>query len=158
MKTNAQWEPVTKHGNPIKHLYLRQPSGTFYARLYQNGKNKYVNLGTSVYTIARSKLAEVLAEHTTAWTIKSDAKDGSLVVGQLAALYLQSVDADTGIRQSTKDCKRDCVQRMFKLPESCGTLAQVKWTLRNYRSALLPLRTQLQHSMVAWTKRERFSS
>src|SRR5689334_14644172 len=111
MKTNAQWEPVIKHGNPVKHLYIRQPSGSFYARLYADGRNKYINLQTQVYTIARAKLAEALQQHTTAWTIAADVKDGSLTVGQLATLHLQEVDADTGLKQSSKGYRHDCVQR-----------------------------------------------
>jgi len=91
------------------------PAGTLYVRLYQDGKNKWVSLGTSVYDIAKIKMAEILGAHHTAWKTDRDAKDGSLTVGQLSEVYLQGVDDNTKNKASSKEYRHNTVKRLFKI-------------------------------------------
>jgi integrase len=112
-KPKSYWQPVVRHGRPIPHLYARMPAGTLYARLYQNGKNKWISLGTNVYDIAKGKLAEVLQNHHTAFKVNATVRDGSTTIGQLAEIHLQKVDSDMKNKQSSKSYRHDCVKRFF---------------------------------------------
>jgi integrase len=109
------WQPVVTHGRYIRHLYVRQPFGTFYARLYQDGKNKWVSLETKVLDIAKVKLAEALQNHHTAWNINASCKEGSITVGQLARVHQQEVNLDSSIKPSTKEYRRVAVKRLFTI-------------------------------------------
>lgn len=115
LKKISTWQPVITHGRHIRHLYIRQPAGTFYARLYQDGRNKWVGLETQSLDIAKIKLAEALQNHHTAWKINATVKDGSVTIGQLSEVHLQEVDNQTDIKQSSKGYRHDCVKRLFAI-------------------------------------------
>jgi integrase len=121
---------VVTHGRHIRHLYIRQPSGTFYGRLYQDGKNKWVSLETQALDIAKIKLAEALQNHHTAWKISASVRGGNLTVGQLSEVHLQQVESQTDIKQSSKRYRHDCVKRLFSIFPELKSLrpAQVRTT------------------------------
>ena len=109
----ATWQPVITYGRHIRHLYIRQPSGTYYARLYQGGKNKWVSLETQALDIAKIRLAEALQNHHTAWKVNASVRGGNVTVGQLAEIHLQAVDDQTDIKRSSKTYRHNCVKRLF---------------------------------------------
>jgi hypothetical protein len=83
----AGFEPVADN------LYKR--GGIFYARLYVNGGTKWVSLRTRVKGVAKVELAKQMQKHYAVREANVAARDGSATIGDLATLYLQTVDLDT---------------------------------------------------------------
>jgi hypothetical protein len=46
-----------------QHLYVRKPMGLFCARVYADGKTKWISLGTRNKGIAKVELAKRLQDH-----------------------------------------------------------------------------------------------
>jgi integrase len=94
-------------------LYIRKPTGVFYARTYAGGKSQWVSLGTKVRSIAKQKLAKLLTKHLETRDARRDVEAGSATVGQLSQVYLQSQQLRTDIRASTKGHKGFITKSLF---------------------------------------------
>ena len=107
MKTS--FEPTDK-----QQLYLRQPIGVYYARLYSDGKTKWVSLGTNVKAVAKIELAKLLQTHGAVFRAESSMKSGVATVGQLSDIYLRDVDLDTDLKPKSKKYRRTTVECLFR--------------------------------------------
>ena len=107
MKTS--FEPTDK-----QQLYIRQPLGVYYARLYSEGKTKWVSLGTNVKAVAKIELAKLLQTHGSVHRAKSSVKNGVATIGQLADIYLRDVDLDTDLKPKSKKYRRTTIECLFR--------------------------------------------
>jgi integrase len=106
-----------------QHLYIRQPLGMFYARLYQGGKTKWVSLGTRVKSVAKIELAKRLQTHYAVKDAESAARTGNATVGDMAAIYLRSVDVQTDLKPASKEYRHKTVKYLLRSwPELGGKL------------------------------------
>ncbi len=99
---------------PTNVQFLYTLNGTFYARTYSNGREKWTSLKTKVKSIARKKLAELLSEHHETQYARQDVEAGSATVGQLVQVYLERQKLRTDLRKSSKEVKRYVVQSILK--------------------------------------------
>jgi hypothetical protein len=80
------FEPTDK-----QQLYIRQPTGVFYARLYVHGGTKWISLKTRVKGVAKVELAKVLQQSYAVREAETATRKASVRIGQLAAIYLRGV-------------------------------------------------------------------
>jgi len=97
-----------------QHLYIRQPLGIYYARLYSHGKTKWVSLQTKIKAVAKIELAKLLQTHYSVQDTTSAARKGNTTVGELAEIYLQGVDLDTDLKPASKEYRRKTVQYLLR--------------------------------------------
>lgn len=107
MKTS--FEPTNK-----PQLYLRQPLGVFYARLYLEGKTKWVSLKTSNKTVAKVELAKLLQSHYAVRDAEDSTRKGNATIGQLAEIYLRDVAVDTDLKPKSKKYRRTTIDCLFR--------------------------------------------
>jgi integrase len=132
----TSFEPTDK-----QNLYIRQPLGVFYARLYQGGKTKWVSLGTRNKSVAKIELAKRLQDHYAVRDATAATRKGTATVADLASLYLQGVDLDTSLKPASKEYRHKTVKYLLRSwPELGGKLpARVtegeckEWAARYHR-------------------------
>jgi integrase len=107
----------------VQHLYIRQPLGMFYARLYQGGKTKWVSLGTRSKGVAKIELSKRLQSHYAVQDAQAAVRTGSATVGDLAAIYLRSVDVQTDLKPASKEYRHKTVKYLLRSwPELGGKI------------------------------------
>ena len=106
MKTS--FEPTDK-----QQLYVRQPTGTFYARLYVHAGTKWISLKTRVKGVAKVELAKLLQQHYAVREAEASTRKGTATMGELSAVYLHGVDLDTDPKPKTKEY-RPCSCNLLK--------------------------------------------
>ena len=102
------FEPTDK-----QNLYLRQPLGVFYARLYLDGKTKWISLKTRSKTVAKIELAKRLQSHYAVREAEASTRKGNATVGELAAIYLHGIDQDTSLKPASKEYRHKTVKYLL---------------------------------------------
>jgi integrase len=131
---------TTYEPTATQFLYVRKPLGIFYARLYLRGSSKWISLKTKVRSIAKTKLAQLLAKHHETRNARRDVEAGSATVGQFAKVYMESQNLRTDIRQSTKDHRKFIVISLLqslpelaeKLPSKVTEYEVAEWAARHH--------------------------
>jgi integrase len=131
---------TTYEPTATQFLYVRKPLGIFYARLYLRGSSKWISLKTKVRSIAKTKLAQLLAKHHETRSARRDVDAGSATVGQLAKVYMESQNLRTDIRQSTKDHRKFIVISLLqswpelsdKLPSKVTEHEVSEWAAKHH--------------------------
>lgn len=98
----------------VQHLYRREPLGVFYALLCAGGRQKWVSLRTKVLAVAKLELLKILKAHYAVAEAETAARHGKATLGDLAAIYLQTVELDVSIKPSTKEYRQKTVKYLFK--------------------------------------------
>jgi integrase len=98
----------------VQHLYRREPIGLYYARFYAGGRNKWVNLKTKVFSVAKLELARHLQAHYAIAEAETRSQRGRATFGDLAAIYLQEVELSGSIKASTKEYRGKTIKYLFK--------------------------------------------
>ena len=110
------FEPTDK-----QNLYLRQPLGVYYARLYVHGKTKWISLKTRSKSVAKIELAKRLQSHYAVRDAEASTRKGNATVGEMAAIYLHGVDLNTDLKPASKEYRHNTIKWMFKSwPELSG--------------------------------------
>jgi hypothetical protein len=104
----TSFEPTDK-----QQLYLRQPVGIYYIRLYQAGKTKWVSLKTRHKNVAKIELAKRLQAHYAVQDAESAVRKGSATIAELAEIYLAGVDLDTDLKATTKEYRHKTVKYLL---------------------------------------------
>lgn len=107
MKTSYQ--PTGK-----QNLYVRQPLGVYYARIYVHGGTKWVSLQTKVKRVAQIELAKLLAQHHAVRDAESSVRAATATMGELSAIYLRGVDLDTSLKPATKEYRHKTIKYLFR--------------------------------------------
>jgi len=96
MPKTADWTKTK-----TQFVYRHKQSGRYHVRAFRQGREVWKALGTTDYTVARSKAKEVLQEiHKT--RILTDALASKPTFGQVAELYREHIKTETGTKESTK--------------------------------------------------------
>ncbi len=103
------FEPTDK-----QQLYLRQPLGVYYARLYVHGKTKWVSLKTRNKTVAKIELAKRLQISYAVREAEASTRSGTVTVGELSAIYLHGVDLHNDLKPASKEYRRKTVQYLLR--------------------------------------------
>lgn len=93
-----------------QHLYIRQPSGTYYARVYAFGKGKYICLHTQDYKVAQSKLPSVITDSRALASLKGSLSTDTKTMGDLMALYLVKIENDVSLKPATVTYRKLCIK------------------------------------------------
>jgi site-specific recombinase XerD len=93
-----------------QHLYVRHPSGTYYARVYAFGKGKFICLHTQDFKQAQSKLPQVITESRALAHLKGNLSTDTKTMGDLMALYLVKLQNDVSKKPSTVTYRKLCVK------------------------------------------------
>jgi integrase len=94
-------------------VYRHKQSGRYHVRAFRQGREVWKALGTTDYTVARSKAKEVLQEIHKA-RILSDALASKPTFGQVAELHREHIKTDTGTKESTKTYWLQTVDSLLK--------------------------------------------
>ncbi len=105
MKT---WEK-TRVQNLVRHK-----SGRYYARLYQNGKEIWKSLKTSHFSVAEARLAIIQKEHRIHKSKDIDPSDAKMTFAQAAALHMQRIEKNVGIKRRTRVYWAQTLAALFK--------------------------------------------
>jgi integrase len=103
------FEPTDK-----QNLYIRQPGGVYYARLYVNGGTKWISLQTRVKGVAKTELAKRMQQTYGVRRARAATVKGSATLGDLAAIYLHGVDLDTDLKPESKHYRHKTVKSLMR--------------------------------------------
>ncbi len=108
MPKTADWTKTK-----TQFVYRHKQSGRYHVRAFRQGREVWKALGTTDYSVARSKAKEVLQEiHKT--RILSDALASKPTFGQVAELHREHIKTETGTKQSTKTYWLQTVDSLLK--------------------------------------------
>ena len=97
MKTKTKWV-TTREPNLLKN----DASGRFYGRFNVSGKQKWVNLKTDVFTVAKLRLADERVAIERGRLAEENVASGTATMGEIATIYLSDLNASTKIKPITK--------------------------------------------------------
>ncbi len=107
MKTH--FEPTS-----VQQLYRREPIGVYYCRQYVGRETKWISLKTTTFSVAKIKVATLKLQKASAPKPGKALRSGAVTMGELAKVYLRSVELDGGIKASTKEYRGKTVAYVFK--------------------------------------------
>lgn len=114
--TVKTWEK-TRLQNLVRHK-----SGSYYARLFLNGKEVWKSLKTKHFTVAESRLAEAQKEHRQRKGREASASSAKMTFQQAADLHLQRLDVKVAIKRRTREYWREILAAVLKSwPALAGT-------------------------------------
>lgn len=96
-EANPKWEPTT-----VTNLLRYRPSGTYFARFKVVGKLYWKSLDTTVFSVAKQRLPDVLREHRTKLESKRAVTNGKMTVEDATRAYLEKVDANVSLKPRSK--------------------------------------------------------
>ena len=103
------WE-TTRESNLLRN----SASGRYYGRFTLAGKQKWVNLETDVWTVAKLRLADERAKIERLRQTAADVIAGEARMGALVILYRQRIEDRVGIRPETRRRLREEVDAIVK--------------------------------------------
>lgn len=88
----SKWQ-TTREPNLLKNA----DSGRYYARFVIGKKQRWINLETDVFTVARLRISDKRAEIERSRLASANVASGLGTFGELAAIYQAQIDADARI-------------------------------------------------------------
>lgn len=98
---NPLWE-TTKKQNLIRY----KPSGTYFARFKVGGKLVRKTLKTSVFHVAKLRLADKIKEHRTVADSRKRFRNGKMAVGDAIRIYEDQLDLNPDLKPRSKQYYR----------------------------------------------------
>jgi integrase len=96
-ETKNMWE-TTKEPNLLRNL----SSGRYYGRFKVTGKQKWVNLDTDIWSVAKLRLADERAKIQRIRQAGADVSAGGATLAQLVAIYRQRIKERSDIAEKTR--------------------------------------------------------
>jgi integrase len=93
---------------------LRHKSGRYYARAFAGGKEVWVSLKTSHFSVAEAKLAEFLKEHRQRRSNGNGEVSAKMTFGEAAAIHLRNLDDNLNIKPRTRDYWKEVLAALLK--------------------------------------------
>lgn len=123
------------------NLLRNQASGRYYGRFTISGKQKWLNLDTDVWTVAKLHLADERAKLERARQTLANVSSGEAVAGDLATVYKQRIDDRVDIKPKTRQRLHEEVDAIIKTwpgfaslpPNRVTRQAVVEWRNRMSR-------------------------
>ncbi len=94
----SKWETTS-----VPNLIRYRASGTYFARFKLAGKVVWKSLDTTVFSVAKQRLPDMVRDHRAKAESKGAFMNGKMTVGDAAQVYLDKVDASVSIKPRTKD-------------------------------------------------------
>ena len=135
MKNTRQTWDTTREPNLLRNT----ASGRYYGRFTLGGKQKWVNLDTDVWTVAKLRLADERGKIERLRQTAANVTAGGAYMGDMATLYKQRIKDRVDIKPKTKRRLREEVETIIKTWPSFATLAPGQLT----RQAVLESRNRL---------------
>lgn len=104
------------------HLLRNSDSGTYYARLYRDGKQIWRSLKTNVYSVAQARLSEQASTIRQAAHVTRTVATGSANMSAMFGLYLAEQNLRPDIKPKTKHYREECVVRIQKTWPGLGSM------------------------------------
>jgi integrase len=108
MPRKADWQ-----ASKTQYLWRNVHSGRYYLRVIRQGREVWRTMKTSDYSVAKAKLSDKLAEIHHTRSLDSALSSRS-TFGEVAALYAQRIQTDTGTKASTKAYWMQCIKALFR--------------------------------------------
>lgn len=111
-KVRKRWERTN-----VTNLLRNGQSGTYYARVKVNGKEKWRTLKTKVFSVAKLKLGDVEREERSKGlvaTAEALPKGGETTVERFINIYLERTRDDPALRPATKSRRKIAVKAILK--------------------------------------------
>lgn len=105
----SKWE-TTREPNLLRN----HASGRYYGRFTISGKQKWLNLDTDVWTVAKLRLADERAKLERARQTVANVSSGEAVAEDLAAIYKQRIEDRVDIKPKTRHRLREEVDAIIK--------------------------------------------
>ena len=128
------WE-TTREPNLLRN----RASGRYYGRFTITGKQKWLNLNTDVWTVAKLRLADERAKLERARQTVANVSSGEAAVGDLATIYKQRIEDRVDIKPKTKRRLREEVDAIIKTWPGFGSLPPSRVT----RQAVIEWRNRM---------------
>jgi integrase len=87
----------------VQNLVRYRPAGTYFARFRVNGKRVWKSLETTVFSVAKQRLPEMMREHRAKFESAAAVAIGKMTVGDAARVYLEKVHANVSLKPRSKD-------------------------------------------------------
>jgi integrase len=94
--------PKTWEKTKTQFLIRYVPKGTYYARFKTGGKLFRKALGTDVYTVAKLRLPDAIAEQRGLVEAAYDRSAGKLTFGDVVSAYRQRVESDQSLKPASR--------------------------------------------------------
>ncbi len=107
--TRQTWE-TTREPNLLRN----SASGRYYGRFTLSGKQKWINLETDVWTVAKLRLADERSKIERLRQMAGNVTAGSAGMGDIVALYKQRIEDRVDIKPKTKRRLREEVETIVK--------------------------------------------
>ena len=132
-ESRQTWE-TTREPNLLRNM----ASGRYYGRFTLAGKQKWVNLETEVWTVAKIRLADERAKIERLRQSAAHVVSGDATMGALVHLHQQRIEDRVGIRPETRRRLREEVQAILKTwpgfehltPRQVSRQAVIEWRNR----------------------------
>ena len=132
-ESRQTWE-TTREPNLLRNM----ASGRYYGRFTLAGKQKWVNLETEVWTVAKIRLADERAKIERLRQSAAHVASGDATMGALVHLHQQRIEDRVGIRPETRRRLREEVQAILKTwpgfehltPRHVSRQAVIEWRNR----------------------------
>jgi len=98
----------------VQFLWQNIEHGTYYARLFRDGKEHWKSLKTDVFSVAQAKLAAHLKEFRSSTPAAKTLASGKATVEDLSKVYLKQVEQDQSIKPSTVHYRKQIVVSLLK--------------------------------------------
>lgn len=95
---DSKWETTS-----VPNLLRYRPKGTYFARFKVAGKLYWKSLETTVFSVAKQRLPDVVGEHRTKLESKRAVTNGKMTVEDATRAYLEKVDANVSLKPRSKD-------------------------------------------------------
>lgn len=113
MKTKPKTWEKTREANLLRN----GSSGRYYARFVVSRKQKWINLNTDVYSVAKLRLADERSTQERLRLIVANVDAGSATLGELAQILTKRINDRTELAPSPR-------LRYLRLPSNCRQWAQ----------------------------------
>jgi hypothetical protein len=111
-KVKKRWERTN-----VTNLLRNGQSGTYYARVKVNGKEKWRSLKTKVFSVAKLKVGDVEKDERSKGKVaaaESLPKGGEMTVQRFIDIYLARTANDSALRPATKSRREIAVKAIIK--------------------------------------------
>lgn len=97
-ETKPLWDATA-----VQNLVRYRPAGTYFARFRVNGKRVWKSLETTVFSVAKQRLPEMMREHRAKFESVAAVATGKMTVHDAAQVYLEKVHANVSLKPRSKD-------------------------------------------------------
>ncbi len=107
-------ETPTWERTPTQNLLRNSKSGRYYGRWTISGKQKWVKLGTNVYSVAKLRLADEAAKIERSRKTHKSVAAGTGTVGDLMRFYEERTKADTELAPASIVSRQTALKKILK--------------------------------------------